>query len=185
MADPIGDGVRPQCAAISATHHLSLTAWVAALLPLHPVGSRLWETPSSHWLNRLLEGYGEPNLGCSLESAAWGGVERGRWVRTCAQESYALIWCWGRADVERLRCRIGRGRSTLHWTSYKQQEERQRKCEFERHHHFCNYISSAPGAARWHHDAVVTGEKTVCKCPNWSPVLPMKHLQRQSLYSER
>lgn len=114
-----GDGVRLQRAAISATHHLSPTAWAAAPLPLHHVDSRLWETPSSHWLYRLPEGYGELNLGCSLESAAWGGVEEGRWVRTCAQENYAPIWCWGwgRADVERLRSRTGRGRSTLHWTS--------------------------------------------------------------------
>ena len=143
IADWIGDGVRLQQPAISATHHLSLTAL------LHPVGSRLWETPSSHWADELPEGYGEPSRGCSLASAAWGGVGEGRWARTCAQESSALIWCWGwgRADVERWRSRTGTGRSTLRWTSWKQHEERQKKCG--------NIISaaiiiwSASGAAWW------------------------------------
>ena len=126
---------RLQQSAISASRHSSLNAWAAALLPSHPVGSRLWDTPSSHWPAGFLEGYGRLSPGRWLENAVWGGAEEGRWARTCAQESCAQIWCSGsgRADVGRLRSNTEKGRSTPRWTSWKQQEERQEKWEREKH----------------------------------------------------
>lgn len=108
--------------AISASRHLSLTAWAPAPAPclLH-VGSPFWATPSLHWPGHLLEGCAGPNQVGSRDSAAWGGAEGGRWGRTCVRGSCALTWCWGwgRADVEGSRGRTGRGKSTPHWTYWK------------------------------------------------------------------
>lgn len=108
--------------AISATRRLSLTAWASAPCCLR-AGSPLWGTPSPHWPRRLLEGCS--GLSDSWENAARGGAEGGRWGRTCARGSCALIWCcgWGRADVEGSKGRTGRGKSTPHWTYWEWNRE--------------------------------------------------------------
>lgn len=114
--------------AISASRHLSLTAW-APVPCLLRVGSPLWGTPWLHWPGQLLEGCAGPDRVGSQESDAWGGAEGGRWGRKCARGSCALIWCWGwrRADVEGSRGRTGRGKSTPHWINWKWERENMHK----------------------------------------------------------
>lgn len=126
--DPVGfcwqplSGRRWQLA-ISASRRSSPAAWLAALAPLRPAGSRLWETPSSCWPGGLPEGCGAPRRRCPWANAAWGGADEGRTESTCGQASSAPIWCWGsrRQDERSWRSKTEMGRSTPRWTSWEQQ----------------------------------------------------------------